>query len=526
VVAAEARAMIATRRGLAILLAIACVLAVLVVLDARRTGPGSLDRALLPGLDVDRLTALTWQRPGQPAVKLVKDHDQWRWTEPVAAVADPRAVGDVLAALRAARWHRTAAAVTAAPVHAELTIGPPSRTIGIGKTLEGAEQTWLVDGDRALLVDRWVAHALDPDPLSLRIRRPFENASAAKAIAITGAGMEVRLHDQPRRLTMPLDTLVAPSPIASLERALAAIEIIRLPNQPVPDPRGISIDIDGEVWVLELTPRQGCLHLVGPSGDGCVDPASRDALVAAARPLATADVSVVEPRPAPVDPIRITLRDGSVIDLQARLQIGGRDADPARVAELLAVLAAPAEVIDTGEGAPLGQLVIEPRSGSRIALNLRAGNVVQRAGERHGLRLTPAAFAMLTRPASQLLDPQLWIEEPTSISALAIDGVTYAASGGTWTRTPAGRFDPASITQLAGLLAAPRAIAAISPEHGGFTRRHDVTVTITPPIGAPIVHTLELGAPRRAKDGCRARTGGLDVTLRAAICALADELAR
>ncbi len=525
--------MIATRRGLSILLAILSVLVAVVGLDAGRGPRPPADRAVAPGLDIDGITELSWVRPGQPTVRLEHDHARWRWTAPGRAIADPRAVADVLAALRAARWHRSADAGMASPVHAELTVGGPSpRTIGIGEPLDGAEQAWLVVGDRAVLVDRWVARALEPDPLSLRIRRPFEDAPAATAIAIRSRAVPVRLEGQPRRLTEPPVGLVAPALADAVVRALAAIEIVRLPAHDAPAKDEISIELAGERWTLSSS--SGCgddtqlLYLRGAAGDGCIAATASEALLAAVTRLGAGDPTTIDPRPAPIDAVRITLPDGTVVELASRLQVGGRDADAARVAELLAVLAASAVPVKAIPGPRLGTLRVHGRAGAQIDLDLYPGNRVQRAGERFMLQLTPEAFALLTRPANQLLDPQLWLEEPRSITSVVVDSIVYTSStsSGTWSRTPAGKFDPAAVTRLAELLAAPRAqpgtISAAAADRTALTKAHEVMITVTPPVGAPITHTVELGAPR--PEGCRARTGGLTVTLPAVICVTAGEL--
>ena len=191
--------MIATRRGLELLAALAVILGVLLVLDLRRETTAT-DRSLARGLDVDAVTALGWVRKGAPEVQLVREGERWMWVAPSEAIADRAAVANVLATLRAARWHRREPASAAGQTHAVLTISTatpttggrkpeyadhPRRTLSIGEPLAGTEQAWIVDGDHALLVDAWVARALDPDPVTLMIRTPFDAVAQAAWIKIS-----------------------------------------------------------------------------------------------------------------------------------------------------------------------------------------------------------------------------------------------------------------------------------------------------------------------------------------------------
>ncbi|MGE3548024.1 MAG: hypothetical protein AB7L28_29135, partial [Kofleriaceae bacterium] len=154
--------MISTLRGLIIAAGLAVVLAAIAMFArvARSTPP---DRALVPGFADDAVTELRWQRPGDPELAIVRDGDIWRWKPPSTARANPQVVSDVLGALRGAQWHRRAPAAQAGQLRSQLTIvtGRATRTLGIGAPLAATEQVWLVDGPHAVLVDRWVARALD-----------------------------------------------------------------------------------------------------------------------------------------------------------------------------------------------------------------------------------------------------------------------------------------------------------------------------------------------------------------------------
>jgi hypothetical protein len=141
--------------------------------------------------------------------------------------------------------------------------------------------------------------------------------------------------------------------------------------------------------------------------------------------------------------------------------------------------------------------------------------VVARAGEPVALRPAPGAWSLLVRPSRELRDLTLWVEEPTLITALVIDGVRYQRGPviGAWDRQPAGPVDAARVEALVTQLAVPRAAGFAD---GPLAAAHRVTLEVTPPVGAPIRHALELGAPRASS--CPAHTGGDTVVLPAAIC--------
>lgn len=538
--------MIATRRGLLVLLAVAVLLAMFVIGDARRS-TGVVDRTLAQGLDVDTITALRWTRPGAPTVHLGREGERWSWLEPVAAPADQGAVANILATLRAARWHRRAPAATAGPVRSTLTVSTPTptsggkppeyadhprRTFGLGRVLEGSEQAWLVDGEHALLVDAWVARALDPDPLSLMIRRPFETAAQAPAITIRTASARVRLEGTPRWRSEPTPLLVRAELVTALEQALAALEIVVLPEAPRPAPA------DADVLTIELPSVRATLGgecgnpevvlLTSSSGTGCVRREAAAAVRAAFAGLTGPDTQIIDLRPAPLDAATITLRDATVLDV-ARLRVGGGPgdpaADPARVVELLAVLAAPAPSVPFDPKArPNATITITDRTGSSIRLELLAGGVVHRAGEPLALALTPANAALLARTAKDLRVRTLWLEDPLAISSITVDTMVFRRGSviGEWLAGPvAAPTAPVAVTAsraqvldaLAGQLAHPQAVAFDPP---AFATSHRVVLDIAPPGGAPVQHVLELGG--KQKLGCPARADGSSVVLPAAVC--------
>src|ERR1051325_321684 len=106
--------MISSWRGVVIAAGLAALLAILLVADVGRSTE-SVDRSLVPGLDPDRVTELAWERSGQTAIDVIRAGGAWQVRRPSSAPADAGAIGDVLAALRGARWQRRGAAM---PVHA------------------------------------------------------------------------------------------------------------------------------------------------------------------------------------------------------------------------------------------------------------------------------------------------------------------------------------------------------------------------------------------------------------------------
>jgi len=527
--------MIATGRGLAIAVAIAAVLAVIVAIDAGRGGPPrASDRALVPGLDPAGVTELVWERAGRPAIRALRAADRWALRAPAAIPADAGAIGDVLAALRGARWHRRG---DAPPPYATLTVIDRGvrHVLGLAAPIAGTEQGWIVVDGRGAVVDGWVTRALDRDRLSLQIRRPLAEVGSARSIAIAGApaGGDLQIEGAPRRLVRPIALLLAPGAAGGLERALRDVAIVRIPDGPAGTAGAsvgpaLSITAAGESGAVTLALGAGCpgapglVAVTGTAGDGCVDRAAADAVIAAVAALHQPPAAIVEPRPVPIEPSHAVLPDGAAVDTSPP-RVAGAAADSTRLAELLAALAAPAEVVRLPAGPPTAHLTVTDRAGAAIALDLFADRVVVRTGEPVALRPAPGAWALLVRPSRALRELTLWVEEPTLITGLVVDGVRYQRGQviGAWTRLPPGRSDAPRIEALVAQLAAPHALGFAD---GPLAAVHRVTIDVTPPVGAPVRHALELGAARAA--GCPARAGGDAVVLPAAICSEVAALAR
>lgn len=500
--------MIASLRGVLTLAAIAFVLAIIALTDRR---PAALDHALVPGLDPSQITELVWQRDHHE-LRALRRGDTWQLGE---LPADATALGDVLAALRGARWHRRG---TSQPVHATLTVVTQHgrHEIGIGGDLPGADQTWLTVGGSAVLVDRWVARALDRDALALRIRRPLADADRADHLQIDA----IRLARSPWRRESPAPLLLAPELVTPLLAALRDIELVRLPDS---KPGAATLTVAADTARLALAgPCPGAPDLVaitGSAGDGCITRSSATALEQAAAALTQPDDLLVEKRPAPLEPTQLTLPDGAVLDV-THLRIADSPADPARVAELLAALSTPSTPVARPAQAATQTLTVTSAHGT-ITLDLFAG-LIARRDEPRALRPPPGAFALLTRPSRALRDPAPWLEEPTTITAIRIDDRIYQRGGtiGTWTRdaTPA---DAPALDALALALATPRVLAVLDTP---IAPSHRVTLTVTPPVGAPTHHDLALGPPRAS--GCPARVASITLLLPLGLCHQVAALAR
>ncbi len=481
--------MIASLRGLVALAAIAVVLAVAVSLHH---GTEPVDRAVLPGFS-GQAQVLRWERSvGQ----LRADHAGDRWMMGTRTL-DARAIDAVLSALRGARWHRRAERARAGAIHATLFVD--GRAVAIGQSLEGVDQAWLVVDGHALLVDGWVARALEPQALSLVDREPFA-AAASSAIHISQP--DVSLSGTPKRTAIGV---VAPSRAAALVSALTAVQIVRLPTASA---SGTSVQLGTSPAIVvggACAPDVPLLALHAASGDGCIEPAAWQAVSAAATALTTPDA--LDPRPA-----------GFALDVAKPA-----NADPDRVAELVAALAQPGELVALPPGSPRSSLVITPRGGEPITLDIYA-DAVARRGEPRAIRVAPSVLAVIARPASELADTTRWAEDPSVIARLVVDGATFDRGLvlGEWRRAPAGPVDAALLDALA--TAAARVRAPDAPLPASFHAAHHVAITFAPPVGPKITHELELAVP--GSNGCAARIDRVPVVAPLALCLAVAAVAR
>jgi len=501
--------MIASRLGLTIAAALALLLAV-VLLVTRAPPRESADRALVPGFDPATVTELAWG-----PLRVARDpKSATGWVLDEAVPANATAIEDALAALRGARWHRRASLAAAGPLASTLALKPPL-TVRIGAPL-GTEQQWLAIADRAFLVDAWVARALVPDPLALRVRRPFAAAASARTIRIEPvAGPALAIAGD--RLLEPI-ALAASQPLLSRLRAgLEQLEVAALPTTAA-GPRGTTLRVDATIVIERGACTGGRIQIEGTFGRGCIEGAAWDELQAAVAALRAPPEAIVEPRLAASEATRLQLVDHAILDLSKRPRIGDRDADPDRVLELLAALAAEAKPVALPKGKPLGSLTIT--AGAETVLDLFAGTIVARHGEPVALALDPARYAVLTRPGGVYRDPALWHEEPTTIRKLSIGASIYirGATLGEWTRDTNSAADAAVIDRLVAALAAPRIVGDAAKRPA----RQVITIEVAPPGGAP--RTREVGLVGLVPAGCHAIIDGETVVIAREVCELAAKL--
>jgi hypothetical protein len=506
--------MIAHRLGLAIALLVAVVLGVIVIVDRGERAPSS--RALVTGLDTDKIVRLAWSRGGQPELVIERAGTAWRWTRPIADVpADPAAIDAVLAALRGGRWHRRAEIARAGSLRIALvaTAGERSLKIGMGEGVPGAGQSWIAMDDHAYLVDDWIARALAPAPLALRETRPLAEIASAQTIVIERLvpfAFAVRIEGTPRKLVRPIELYLEPKLVDGLQRALAALTIVDVPTQPGFVTTTFTIDAP-RLITLEQRDNAGCpgdmLAISGTFGPGCVLHAQWDAVEQAITLLREPSTQLADGRALPFDPIQLTLPDGTILDLSKRPRIGDRDADPARVAELLATLGARYAIADTTPSKPVATLVATSRANATVTLELLATKRIRRKGEPVELAVGAGAWDVLMRTAAQLRDPTPWSEEPTTIRTITIDNTTFTRGAviGEWT----GATDGARIEELARMLAKPR---VTDTPRAPAKVLHTVAFEVVAPGAAPLTHTLQLG------EGCLARIADDAVALDAALC--------
>jgi hypothetical protein len=504
--------MIRTLRGLAIAGAVAIVLAIAVI-ALRPRQAGVVERSLVPGFDVARVTRLEIRRTDEPGVSLERVDPIWRAN---FGTPDPTTVDALVSALRGARWHRRVPATTvgrgeAGAARAARSSGHELRIIErdgiaeleLGPELPGADQSWIIRGSDALLVDSWVVKALFPTRLDLTVRHPF--ADAAQADSITDGTVELV---DGAHLTKPVSVWVDPARTGELTTRLATLEVVGYVD-PHPGPRGRHVATSAFASHVDATEIGTCqtdrVLLEISTGDGCVRRDDWQRVLAAFDALAKLPpAELADRRVAPVTPQKLDFGDGTVIDLA---RPGDLDAD--RLAALVDALASTAEVVDKlPAGEPRRTLMVDGgRDTVKLAIHATA---IVRDDERFALVPLPAAMTRLLAPPSALRDPVLWREEVTTLSSIDVDGVVYKRGVvlGEWS----GAADPALVDALASTLATVRAPAGRPPARVV----HTIRVTFTPPAGEPSSHVLALGAP--AAGGCPAMVDGAAVTLDLALC--------
>jgi hypothetical protein len=505
---------IASLRGLVVLAVIVIALAVALVVGDDSTTGSSETRTLGAPAQVDEFV-LT--RTGQEPVRVTKDaRNGWNIVEGNRrAKADDAAVDALLAALRGAKWHRRVGARVAVAVKGWLQIG--ELRIGIGPALPGTDQSWIVLRDQALLVDGWVARALWPDPLALRIRRPLADVQGRRIEHV-----DVRLEG--RWQTAPVQRWISETAYAALSRVLADLEYVALDGSPGAD--GPTITVDGE-GVTEVGGCAGGRVLLSAAvGDGCVERAAWQAALAAFEPFRLAgSESIVDTRPAPFALTAVRFASGETLSVAGKPVVDtGGVVDFDRVKELVGALATQATIVPRPVAASsTTTLELRGAHGATVTLELY-GSSVARKGESFALQPPADAMAMIRRPVAALRENVLWREDPITVTAVELDGVTYTRGAvvGEWTRKPAGSVDAAVVDAVVDTVATLKAPPGPAPARVA----HRLTIRITPPMGEPRTHKLELAAPTAT--ACSARVDGQPVQLDASdvpLCAAAAALA-
>lgn len=466
--------MIASLRGIIVLAIIAAFLAVVVVVvgPARST---IADRSIWSGVEPTELTVMP---ASEPPVVLVKRGNEWRWREPdVRANADT--VDGILTALRA-RWHRSGTASGAR--HGSLRIG--KTTFEIGEPLAGSEQTWILRDGRALLVDNWIAKALVPSRLELRLRQPLANTLNAHVIEVAGVKLEGTHRVSPDSFWLDRSVVLA------FHEAAAAIEIVALDGT-----RGgptFPVVVDGKR--VERVGTCGDKILIAtPDGDGCVEAGKWNAFEAAARKLSE---NLPDNAPLVTKPSKLTFPDGTVLDLKSP------DLDSERVRDLLAALGTAGELVPR-HGTPIGKLVADD-----ITLDLYKDGIA-RAGE--PMMIRSSDMPTILQPASAYRDTTRWREDATSIQSITVDGKTFTRGAviGEWTAAK----NPGLVEALAAALATVRA-----PDAKAVPTSHHISVTFAPPAGEATTHTIDIGA------NCSGRIDGNPVVVPQDLCTAARAL--
>jgi len=510
---------IASLRGLVVLVAIAIALCVVFMVSAPQR---RLDTGFLWLDSWGEPSSLAWTESGKEQV-IVRRADArgaeistWMVSaEPRPVPADPATIDAVLSALRAAKWHRSADATVAGPMQRELHVGD-NYSLGLGGELPGAAQTWLISGKRALLFDSWVVRALFPEPLALRVRHPL--AAAAAADVIEGPN-SVRLHG--RFQDRPVIRWLAEAPFTELTDAIAAIEIVALDSSAklVDSTRAISLS-PGGAYVQEAGICEGNRVRVQTSvGNGCVERAVWDRALAACAALEREEPTFVDRRPVPFTPTQIDFANGKHLVLGQSPKLDSEPANPAGVAALLAALGEPAEVVPRPTGKPRASLTVWAK-GIKLELDV-FGAVIARHDESFALRPLPSVIATVGDLAA-LENPLRWHEDAHTLTAIKIDGITYKSGDviGEWTREPAGAIDNAIVS------AAAEALATVRAPKGPLKPKmmfHHLTLTFTPPVGSPMTHQLEVGQPH--PDGCPATVDGAPIRMPAEMCTAIAALA-
>ncbi|CAN5260688.1 hypothetical protein BH11MYX1_BH11MYX1_52430 [soil metagenome] len=483
-------------------------------------------RVVMPAFAPAAVRTLSWSRPDSSLpVSLRSDGAHWRGAENLPV--DTHYLADLFSSLRSARWHRRDSAAHHA-FRRTLAIRSDKATISIdlGEQLEGTAQIWLrVDhGNEVVLVDGWLAKFLDPAPIDPYERFPFETAASEPTIRSGQPpdGLELRTH--PWR---DAHGLVAPKLGEALVSALARIEYVALANGPTATPN--QLELGTAVFLFGGTcPGTALVALRAPVAQhaGCIDPAAwRDVTTAIAELTRSVD-DTMDDRPAGFAIDHLELPGGTLrLVKRPTITIAGvtHPADPDRVAELLHVLGqATSRAVPVATAVAELTILITPLVGPPVELELFAGSV-QRRGEPRGVPIGSADHGILSRPAAAYVDSERWGEEPSTISELTLDRVSYRRGAviGEWTRVPAGAFDPSLVEILATAAAKLDAPAT----RGRFRALHTLQLRFAPPVGTPVTRELAIGGVEASNGGCAGQLDGERISLPAVLCTAVEAVA-
>jgi hypothetical protein len=382
--------------------------------------------------------------------------------------------------------------------------------------LPGPDQMWLAIGDRRYLVDGWVATALAPDPLALRVRAPLARAASSDHVTFTPSEAVVMRH--PRQLgkpRVPLDPALG----QAIDDALAGIELVGLghPGHGDGEPFAVSSAATASAPSEHVACDAGQVAIDTDTGSGCVARERWDRLRELVARLAGPLEAIADHRPLPLPPKQLVLAGNAQLDLRKAPTLGDGPADRERVAELVAALTAPAELVAMPPGPATSTIGVTDRSDLEFPLELHAKEHVLVVLGR-ALRPSPEAWQVITRSVDELRDATRWLEDATTIHAIRVDRSTYTRGAviGEWT----GATDPALVEALAAALAAVRAPAGPQPS----AVEHEVEITVAPPGSHPSSHRLAIGHP--GPDGCAAVADGAAVRLPLAVCTAVLAVAR
>lgn len=439
--------MIASWRGIAVLAAIAVALAALLVFDVTRSH-GPADRRLVH-IDIAKVTELTWD-----GTHVVRSGNAWKQGD---AILDSGAVADVLNTLASATWHRHGGRMQGA--HHTLQVA--GTTIQLGDELAGTAQTCLVVNGTRLLVDTWVANALFPEPLALRVRFPFAAAPRADYLHVRGAGVEVALAGHPRTFAEHAG-IADVSAVHALEAALAESEAVGTGDAVWKGPFLVAL---GDSVTDVGYGADGQMTIYGPYGSESITVESWQRILDAAAAIE------IDPHPLIAAPRSISLPDGTL------------DSHDSNAAALVHALVTPGTVV-TSDARPLREIHVD---GAEV--DVLPGDLVRRMADSIVLHIAHADWLALQEPASAWADPTRWSEDPSAVSSIAVGAVTYhrGAVLGEWTPT-----SPLAAKDLEALAAALAHVQA--RDAAAAPTAHTLTVTLAPPVGPPVTHGLELGA--------------------------------